>query len=200
MVWTFCSALAVRRSASNWPLMAPALTLSAKRMIGRSTPASNVRPVVVADQIDVRGATLRALDLLQTTDDGYLLVVEWDAHTDDVRKGLQNIADFDRLIAEVERRVDLNDTLLVFTADHSFGLQVDGGRRGEPVLEGYEAWKAAGGDDKVVLKNVMVNRTHTVEEVPALAIGAGSEGVRGYFPNTHLFNVKMDAWGWAKAD
>lgn len=164
-------------------------------------PDANQRPVVVADRMDVRAATLRALDLLQAAPEGYLLVVEWDAHTDDVRKGLQNIADFDRLIAEVEARVDLNDTLLLFTADHSFGIQVDGGRRGEPVLEGYEAWKAAGGDDKVVrLKNVMVNRTHTAEEVPALAIGAGSEGVRGYFPNTHLFNVMMDAWGWAKAD
>ena len=160
-------------------------------------PVSNVRPVVVADRMDVRAATLRALDLLQDAPAGYLLVIEWDAHTDDARKGLQNIADFDRLIAEVEGRVDLNDTLLLFTADHSFGLQVDGGRRGEPLLEGYEAWKAAGGDDDVArLKNVLVNRTHTAEEVPALAIGAGAEQVRGYFANTHLFKVMMDAWGW----
>lgn len=64
-------------------------------------------------------------------------MIEWDAHTDDARKGLQNIADFDRLIADVEGRIDLQDTLLLFTADHSFGLQVDGGRRGEPLLEGY---------------------------------------------------------------
>lgn len=163
-------------------------------------PASNARPVVVADRMDVRAATLRALDLLQAAPEGYLLVVEWDAHTDDVRKGLQNIADFDRLIAEVEGRVDLDDTLLLFTADHSFGLQVDGGRRGEPVLEGYDAWKAAGGDDDVVrLKNVLVNRTHTAEEVPALAIGAGADGVRGYFPNTRLFHVMMEAWGWSAA-
>src|SRR3546814_11275839 len=63
------------------------------------------------------------------------LVVEWDAHTDDPREGLQNIVDFDKLIAEVEKRVDLNDTLLLFTADHSFGLQVDGGQRGDDVLE-----------------------------------------------------------------
>lgn len=161
-------------------------------------PDTNSRPVVVADQLDVRAATLKALDLLQAAPEGYLLVVEWDAHTDDVRKGLQNIADFDRLIAEVEGRVDLDDTLLLFTADHSFGLQVDGGRRGEPVLEGYEAWKAAGDDDKVVrLKNVLVNRTHTAEEVPTLAIGAGADQVRGYFPNTRLFHVMMEAWGWS---
>lgn len=162
-------------------------------------PTANTRPIVVTedDQIDTRAATLRALDLLQGSPKGYLLVVEWDAHTDDPREGLQHIVDFDKLIAEIEKRVDLKDTLLLFTADHSFGLQVDGGKRGEPLLEGYDAWKASGKDDEVIrLKNVMVNRTHTGEEVVALATGAGAEKVRGYFPNTHLFQVVMDAWGW----
>jgi alkaline phosphatase len=168
-------------------------------------PATNTRPIVVTedDQIDTRAATLRALDLLKGSPKGYLLVVEWDAHTDDPREGLQHIVDFDKLIAEIEKRVDLKDTLLLFTADHSFGLQVDGGKRGEPLLEGYDAWKAAQtpgakDDDLIRLKNVMVNRTHTGEEVVALATGAGAERVRGYFPNTHLFNVAMDAWGWKK--
>ncbi len=163
--------------------------------------ASNARPVVVADRIDAREATLRALELLQRSPQGYLLVVEWDAHTDDVRKGLQNLVDFDRLIAEVEQRVDLDDTLLLFTADHSFGVQVDGGQRGVPLLQGYEEWKqaqSAGADDEdlVRLEHVLVNRTHTAEEVVALATGAGAQGVRGYFPNTHLFQVVLDAWGW----
>lgn len=160
-------------------------------------PAANRRPVVVADKMDVRAATLNALDILQRSPKGYFLMVEWDAHTNDPRKGLQNIVDFDKLIAEVERRVDLKDTLLVFTADHSFGLQVDGGRRGEPLLEGYEAWKAGPKEGDIIrLKNVLVNDTHTGEEVAALATGAGAERVRGYFPNTYLFDVMMKAWGW----
>lgn len=166
---------------------------------------SNDRPVVVAERIDAHAATLKALDLLQDAPEGYLLVVEWDAHTDDVRKGLQNIVDFDRLIAEVERRVDLDDTLLLFTADHSFGLQVDGGQRGEPLLADYDAWKeaqaATGGDEDLArLRNVLVNRTHTAEEVLAVATGAGAHRVRGYFPNTHLFSVVLDAWGWEADD
>lgn len=166
-------------------------------------PSSNARPVVVADNLDVRAATLQALEILERSPNGYFLMVEWDAHTNEPRRGLQNVVDFDRLIAEVQSRVDLNDTLLLFTADHSFGLQVDGGRRGEPLLEGYDEWKASrqqGGEDSegdiVRLKYVMVNDTHTGEEVPALAIGAGAERVRGYFPNTYLFKVMMDAWGW----
>ena len=160
-------------------------------------PASNARPVVVADRMDVRAATHRALDILQKSPNGYFLVVEWDAHTDDPREGLQNVVDFDKLIAEVEKRVDLDDTLLLFTADHSFGLQVDGGKRGGELLAGYDAWKAAKSEADIVrLENVLVNDTHTAEEVPALATGAGAERVRGYFPNTYLFDVMMGAWGW----
>lgn len=164
-----------------------------------AVPEGETRPVVVAQSLDVRAATLHALDVLERSPEGYFLVVEWDAHTDDPRAGLQAVADFDRLIAEVQARVDLDETLLLFTADHSFGLQVDGGERGgEPLLEGYEAWQAAGGPEGLIrLENVLVNDTHTAEEVPALAIGAGAGAVRGYFPNTHLFHVMLDAWGWS---
>ncbi|RKF23108.1 alkaline phosphatase [Altericroceibacterium spongiae] len=160
-------------------------------------PADNERPIVVSDKMDVHAATLRALDILETSESGYLLVVEWDAHTSDPKKGLQNVVDFDHLMAEVAQRVDLDNTLLLFTADHSFGFQVDGGTRGEPLMAGYDAWKAAGDDSDIVrLDNVLVNTSHTAEEVPALAIGAGAEKVRGYFPNTHLFEIMMDAFGW----
>jgi len=163
-----------------------------------AVPADNQRAIVVADTIDVRAATLKALETLQRGPKGYFLMVEWDAHTDDPREGMQNVADFDRLIAEVEKRVDLRDTLLVFTADHSFGLQIDNGRRGEDLMAGYDAWKATKTEsDTVRLKNVFVNKTHTAEEVPVLAIGAGAAAVHGYLPNTQLFKVMMDAWGWA---
>jgi alkaline phosphatase len=168
-----------------------------------SVPASERRPVVVADSMDVRAATLKALDILEQSPKGYFLMVEWDAHTDDPKEGLQNVVDFDRLAAEVEQRVDLDETLLVSTADHSFGFQVDGGGPGQPLLEGYDAWKKAvteeTEDQPVRLGHVFVNPAHTGEEVAALAIGPGAESVRGYFPNTHLFQVMLAAWGW-KAD
>lgn len=169
-------------------------------------PSSATRPIVVAKEIDTNAATLKALDILQKSPRGYFLVVEWDAHTDDPKEGLQNIVNFDRLIAQVQGRVDLNNTLLLFTADHSFGLQVDGGQRGQDILEGYDDWKKAKAsapasteEPLVRLKHILVNDSHTAEEVPALAIGAGAEQVRGYFSNTHLFDVMMNAAGW-KAD
>ena len=162
-------------------------------------PASNARPVVVGDDMDVHAATLKALDLLEQSPNGYFMAVEWDAHTDDALEGLQNVVNFDKLIAEVQKRVNLDETLLLFTADHSFGLQVDGGARGQDLMEGYGDWKALKTDDDLVrLKNVLVNRTHTAEEVPALAIGAGADQVRGYFPNTYLFDVMMKAYGWTE--
>ncbi|MBF6603515.1 MAG: alkaline phosphatase [Sphingorhabdus sp.] len=162
-------------------------------------PASNARPVVVGDDMDVHAATLKALDLLEQSPNGYFMAVEWDAHTDDALEGLQNVVNFDKLIAEVQKRVNLDETLLLFTADHSFGLQVDGGARGQDLMEGYGDWKALKKDDDIVrLKNVLVNRTHTAEEVPALAIGAGADQVRGYFPNTYLFDVMMKAYGWTE--
>lgn len=160
-------------------------------------PDTSTRPVVVSDEIDARAATLRALDILERSPNGYVLVVEWDAHTSDPRRGLQNIVDFDRLIAEVESRVDLDETLLLFTADHSFGIQVDGGHPGEDLLEGYDAWRASDNDEDVArLENVLVNDSHTGEEVAALAIGAGAERVHGYFPNTYLFQVMLEALGF----
>jgi alkaline phosphatase len=160
-------------------------------------PANASRPVAVADQMDVRAATLQALDLLQRSSEGYILVVEWDAHTDDPQDGLQHLAAFDNLIAEVEKRVNLDDTLLLFTADHSFGFQVDGGSGGDRLLEGYEAWKMSNPNGGLVrLKNVLVNDSHTAEEVPVLAIGAGAKRIHGYFPNTRLFEFMFDALGW----
>lgn len=159
--------------------------------------AERRRLVVVGETIDVRAATLRALDELQRSEKGYFLMVEWDAHTPDPKAGLDRLVSFDRLVQEVQQRVDLDDTLLLFTADHSFALRVDSGGPNEPLLAGYDEWRSSAvRGERVRLKHVMVDDAHTAEEVAAIAIGAGSERVSGFFPNTRLFHVMLDAWGW----
>jgi len=160
---------------------------------------SNPRPIVVADNIDVRAATLKTLDILEKSPKGYFLMVEWDAHTDNAKAGLERLIAFDKLIKEIQGRVNMQETLLLFTADHSFGLFVNGGGPGEPFLKGYEEWQAKGASkDPVNLPNVHINRKHTGEDVVAVAVGPGSDKVRGFFPNTYLFDVMVDAWGWKK--
>ncbi len=41
-----------------------------------------------------------------------------------------------------------------------------------------------------------IGRSHTGEEVLAAAMGPGAQRVTGFFPNTHLFDVVMAAYGW----
>ena len=156
------------------------------------------RMVVVADRIDVRAAALRALDELQKGPKGYFLMVEWDTHTHDPRPGIENMVAFDKLIAEIQARVKLDDTLLLFTADHSFALRTRGEGAEGRILAGYDEWKAAGGltNQPIRLKSVLVDNSHSGEEVATMAIGAGAERVSGFFPNTRLFHIMLDAWGF----
>jgi alkaline phosphatase len=77
-----------------------------------------------------------------------------------------------------------DDTLIVFTADHSFDLRVVGGKKGESILEG---------------KAVNVDGHHAGEEVVVAAQGPGSERVHGYMPNTQIFHIMMQAYGWEAA-
>ena len=155
---------------------------------------------MVGGVIDVRAAALRALAELQKSTRGYFLMVEWDAHTPDPKPGLDHLVAFDKLIKEIQAKVDLKDTLLLFTADHSFALRVIGESSDGSVLAGYDEWKASGARGPTVrLKSLVVDNSHSAEEVAAIAIGPGSERVNGFFPNTHLFHVMLEAWGW-KAD
>jgi len=156
------------------------------------------RMVVVADRIDVRAAALRALDELQKGPKGYFLMVEWDTHTHDPKPGIEKMVALDKLIAEIQARVKLDDTLLLFTADHSFALRTRGEGSDGQILAGYDEWKAAGGltNQPIRLKSVLVDNSHSGEEVAAIAIGAGAERVSGFFPNTRLFHIMLDAWGF----
>ena len=104
---------------------------------------------------------------------------------------------FDKLVREIAGEVNTDETLLLFTADHSFDFRVRNGKRGEPLLQGLDEWtKNHSPDEPIRLPAVHVENSHTGEEVLAAALGSDAERVQGFFPNTHLFEIMMAAYGW----
>ncbi|MYM00255.1 alkaline phosphatase [Novosphingobium sp. FGD1] len=129
---------------------------------------------------------------------GYFLMVEWDMHTSgDPKKGLRHVVEMDDMIRRVQE-IAGKDTLILFTADHSFGLRMGGGERGAPLLQQYEA---AAGEPGVTTETndvISVQDGHTGEEVIVAASGPGADKVRGFMPNTRLFDIMLSAFGWKR--
>jgi alkaline phosphatase len=126
---------------------------------------------------------------------GYFLMVEWDMHTDDPQAGLRHVVEMDDMIRRITA-VAGTDTLILFTADHSFGLRMGGGDRGTPLASQYAASAAKPGTTIANNPVISVEDGHTGEEVIAAASGPGAEQVRGFFPNTRVFDMLMTAMGW----
>ncbi len=135
-----------------------------------------------------------AISSLERNRRGYFLMVEWDMHTDDPVNGLQHVLEMDDLIRHVRARTG-EDTLILFTADHSFALRMIGGDRASPYARQFaEASKPEMKPDAHPLINVIGK--HSGEEVLVAASGPGAERLRGFIPNTALFEVIMGAFGW----
>jgi alkaline phosphatase len=141
-------------------------------------------------------AVERAVKILSRNPKGYFLMVEGDMHTDDVDAGLKRTLELDDIARSLNDQVS-RDTLLLYTADHSFDIRTHSGKRGEPLMSAEEALAPSKGP--FLGKAVRRDGTHTGEEVIVAAQGPGSDRVRGYMPNTQIFRVMMDAYGW-KAD
>ena len=163
-------------------------------------PADARRAMVLFDgaEFDLAAAVRTARAVLAQNPRGSFLMVECDVHTDRVRQGLERMAAFDRLIRDTAAAAG-SDTLVLFTADHSFGLRVHDGATGGNLLEGLDtASGAANGEsvDSLLLPNLSMESTHTGEPVMAAAQGPGAFRVRGYLANTDLFGIMMRAYGW----
>ncbi len=161
-------------------------------------PAGAPRLIAVLEKApNLPEAARLAIQTLSKNRKGYFLMIEWDAHTDNPQTGLDNIVAFDKLIREISSTVNLKDTLLLFTADHSFELRTVGGKRGDTMLAGLDEWKKTHGPKEMItLPTLRVGHSHTGEEVLAAAQGPGAEQVRGFLPNTQLFQIIMNAYGW----
>jgi alkaline phosphatase len=151
-------------------------------------------------EFDLAEAVSLALRMLSKNRKGYFLMVEWDTHTDSLRRGLDRMVALDRVIEQTAQQAG-RDTLLLFTADHSFDIRVRGGQPGQPLLEGFEEAEAKRIEEKrrdIRIPAVRMDNGHTGEEVLAAAQGPGAERVRGYLANTDLFGVMLDALGWKR--
>ena len=157
-------------------------------------PANAMRVVALLDssEFDLGLAVRRATEILSRNPKGFFLMVESDLHTDKLKRGLDRTVAFDAIIAETAERMK-NDTLVIFTADHSFDTRLKGGRKGQPLL--MEPVSGDGGSAAPKL-DVSVDGGHTGEQVVVAATGPGAERVRGFFPNTQLFRIMMAAYGW----
>ena len=162
-----------------------------------AVPATATRAVVLLDsgEFDKGEAVEAAIRVLSRNKKGYFLMVEADAHTSPIKRGLERLIALDRVIEKVSQQVR-SDTLLLFTADHSFDLRIRGGRPGTPILEGLEAAEAESPKGPIRIPALRMDNGHAGEEVLVAAQGPGAQRVRGYMANTDLFRIMMDAFGW----
>jgi alkaline phosphatase len=160
-------------------------------------PDGATRALVMLDsgEFDLQTAIDRTLSMLSRNPRGYFLMVEWDVHTDRVRRGLDRLVTLDRVIERTAQRAG-SDTLLLFTADHSFDLRLRGGTFGPDLLEGLEQAEVETPKGPLRITSLRMDNGHTGEEVLAAAQGPGAERVRGFMANTDLFRVMMAAYAW----
>ena len=121
-----------------------------------------------------------ALTVLSRNRKGFFLMVESDTHLKDARQSLQAMIELDRIVRRTAERMKPSDTLILFTSDHSYDLHFP--RSGTP------------GEDIVPL--LKAEGRHNAEETVVAAQGPGAEMVRGFFPNTRLFQIMLSAYGW----
>jgi alkaline phosphatase len=156
--------------------------------------ARRVAALLDREDFDLAAATQRAVEILSRNPKGFFLMVESDVHTDNMKRGIERMVAFDRVIQQTTERSKAARTLVLFTADHSFDLRLVGGTRKNVPLIGTEPQvQAPAGKAR---RGLVVDGHHAGEEVVVAAQGPGAERVRGFISNTDLFQIMMAAYGW----
>lgn len=158
--------------------------------------AGATRAAVLFDaEFGLEAATLRAIDVLSGNDKGYFLMVEANVHVEEILRGLNRTLELDRTMRSAAERAG-PDTLILFTADHSYDFRIHDGRKGQPLMPGVTDPEFGNDQDSIRLENVRRDDDHTGEDVLVAARGPGAERVQGFLSNTDLFDVMMSAYGW----
>lgn len=152
--------------------------------------SSKDRVVALLDDpdFDFDEAVQQALARLSKNPKGFLLIAHSDCHLGKTAKSLQRVLLLDKTIEKTAAKYQRN-TLVLFTADHSYDLRI----KGENLTE-----TARDSDHKKIVSAVSLEDEHTAEEVPVLAAGPGSERVHGFISNTDVFHIMMAGFGWEK--
>ncbi len=93
------------------------------------------------DQPSLTDMTTKAIDVLSKNGNGYFLMVEGGRidhalHNTNAKRALEDTVAFDQAIAATLAKVDLNNTLIVVTADHDHTLVINGyAKLGNPILD-----------------------------------------------------------------
>jgi alkaline phosphatase len=139
-------------------------------------------------EFDFTEAVKQAVAHLSKNPKGFLLIAHSDCHTGKTRTSLSRMVALDKAVAATTEAVKSN-TLVLFTADHSYDLRI----KGENLTETAKA-----SDHKLIGSAVSLEDEHTAEEVPLLASGPGADRVRGFMSNTDVFHIMMASFGWEK--
>jgi alkaline phosphatase len=161
--------------------------LDSLKALDQLDPATT-RVIALTNDADFNfdAAVQQAVKHLSKNPKGFLLVAHSDCHTGKTRTSLQRRVELDQAIAVTgEKRK--GDTLILFTADHSYDLRI----KGEALTE-----TAKDSDHKKIISAVSLEDEHTAEEAPLLAMGPGSETINGFMSNTDVFQIIMNAFGW----
>jgi len=148
----------------------------------------NDRVIALFDdaQFDFSEAVQQAVARLSKNPKGFILIAHSDCHTGKTRTSLQRLVDLDKTISVAGEQLKSN-TLILFTADHSYDLRI----KGEALTE-----TSRDSDHKKIVSIVSLEDEHTAEEVPLLAMGPGSERIGGFMSNTDVFGIMMANFGW----
>jgi alkaline phosphatase len=138
------------------------------------------------DDFDMALAVKQAMARLSRNPKGFFLVVHSNSHLAQTRPSLVRLIDLDKAVRAAGEDNQPN-TLIIYTADHGYGLYIKG-------ENAAETQKSA--DHKRIVEAIHLEAQHTAEEVPVVAMGPGSERVKGFMSNTDVFHVIMSAFGW----
>jgi len=147
------------------------------------------------DAFDVDAATAKAIGILSRNPKGFFLMVEWDLHPGKPERTLNTVVKLDHLIERTAKQMDKN-SLVMFTADHSFDFRLLRGKRSADILLPSAPNVVRKPDQPEEKSDVMIGTAHTGEEVLVAAQGPGSERVTGILANTDLFHIMLSAYGW----